>query len=74
MPLDGFLWEGPSCAPSSVTVEFQMNEEHKGKTAMSQRPAAKGEHGGNRAGKHNQEQPPPKSSQSAGKDPHRGES
>lgn len=42
-------------------------------TAQPGQQESAGEHGGNRGGDHDQERKPPKqSSQSAGKDPHRG--
>jgi hypothetical protein len=50
-----------------------MAREHKGESAARQENRSKGEHGGNRAGKDPKEETEPKkSSQAAGKDPHRG--
>ncbi|MGE5271244.1 MAG: hypothetical protein ACM3JG_16410 [Thiohalocapsa sp.] len=52
-----------------------MAKDHKGKSAPPDKPDSHGEHGGNRAGGRKAEAEQPKrSSQAAGKDPHRGES
>ena len=51
-----------------------MAKEHKGKSSPTRKPDTNGDHGGNRAGDHNRDgDEPKKSSQAAGKDPHRGE-
>lgn len=50
-----------------------MAREHKGKSAPRIDDKSKGEHGGNRAGTRARETEVKKSSQAAGKDPHRGE-
>lgn len=51
-----------------------MAKEHKGQSAPRIDGRSKGEHGGNRAGERREEaEKPKKSSQAAGKDPHRGE-
>jgi hypothetical protein len=54
--------------------EIAMAKEHKGKSAPAPMKESMGRHGGNRAGERAREaEEPKKSSQSAGKDPHRGE-
>jgi hypothetical protein len=51
-----------------------MAKEHKGKSAPAPMKESMGRHGGNRGGERAREaEQPKKSSQSAGKDPHRGE-
>ncbi|MBY3390483.1 hypothetical protein [Rhizobium laguerreae] len=51
-----------------------MAKEHKGDSAPRQDQKSKGEHGGNRAGSHDKPAETSRSSQAAGKDPHRGQS
>ena len=52
--------------------ERSMAKEHKGDSAPRIATSKDGDHGGNRAGEDNTDKQPPKSSQAAGKDPHRG--
>ena len=49
-----------------------MAKDHKGDSAPRVDQSGKGEHGGNRAGDADADKKPDKSSQAAGKDPHRG--
>lgn len=61
------------CAPWSFQQrEMNMAKEHKGDSAPRISTSRDVDHGGNRAGKDNTDKQPPKSSQAAGKDPHRG--
>jgi hypothetical protein len=49
-----------------------MAKDHKGDSAPRAAISNDGEHGGNRAGDDSKDTKPAKSSQAAGKDPHRG--
>ncbi|MEZ2128089.1 MULTISPECIES: hypothetical protein [unclassified Sinorhizobium] len=51
-----------------------MAKEHKGDSAPRLDEKSKSEHGGNRGGSHDKPSTSRKSSQAAGKDPHRGQS
>ena len=51
-----------------------MAKEHKGKSSQTPDEDSSGQHGGNRGGEHKKDaEQPKKSSQAAGKDPHRGQ-